>query len=143
MNTKLIKIIFIISVLILLNEKNQLLFAQDKQLNKFIGSWLSEDLVEASMTKVSFKARNNPMRYSITIEENNGQLRAVLDSPDRNIKLNSDEITISGDSIGIKFKEIDAIYRGNLNSDKDQLYGSLIFVGRMFTLGLRKTSDLE
>jgi hypothetical protein len=95
------------------------------------------------MTKVIFKARNGPMRYNIIIEENNGQLLAVLDSPDRYLIINADEITISGDSITIKFNEIDATYRGKLNSDKDQLLGSLIFFGRMFTLGLRKNDNLE
>jgi hypothetical protein len=135
MKATLFQIIFLVIVLLLLNGKNHYMFAQDQQVNQFVGKWLSEDLVEASL---SFKVRNGPVRYKIIIEENNGQLQAVLDSRDKNMKINGDEIEVMGDSISIKFKEIDAIYRGRLNSSKDQLMGSLIFLGRMITMGLRK-----
>lgn len=117
------------------------LFAQNQSLKNFTGRWISEDFVEASLTRVSFKARNEPLKFILVVEENDGKLLALFNSLNKNINIRSGDISVSGDSIIIRLNEIDAIYKAVLNSDKDQFTGKLISPGRFVSLGFRKDNE--
>jgi hypothetical protein len=137
------KNIVLINILIMLTASYNIAFAQEQQFKNFIGRWSSKDLVEASITKLSLKTPDHPFRFILVIEENDGKLTSVLDSPDRYMKIIADETKISGDSITITLNQIKSVYRGALNSNKDQMTGNLNLSGKVLTVGFKKEDSIE
>lgn len=143
MKNILCKLILLSNIILIFISSNKIAFAQNHQFKDFVGKWLSNDNVGANITKLSFGAQNQPLRFILVIEENDGKLITVLDSPDRYIKTISDETKISGDSITIRFNQNSLSFRGVLNSDKDQLIGNLDFRNKIQPIGFKKENSSE
>lgn len=115
-------------------------YAQEQNFEKFIGYWKSGDVTfQSYIPSLSAANKNQYLRFEFDIAEKDGRLTAKMKSPDSNVLwMDADKTMVSNDTIKLSFKAIKGIFTGVLNDDKNQIVGSLNFLGRMFPIGLAK-----
>ncbi len=108
--------------------------AQSNEYKRFIGKWITGPNQENYM-----KIGDNYVRVYLYIEDVDGILYSRMESPDADVfNMPGEETTSSGDKIKIYFKQLDAIYRGEINRGNTQITGALAFLGKTVPLGFVK-----
>ena len=100
----------------------------------FIGKWTT-----GARQENAIDFGGTPIRASLIIYELDGILYARMESPDADIfNATADDITIDGNKIKIYFKQLDGLYKGKLNDDKNQLIGTLVLTGKYISASFVK-----
>ena len=131
---------FLLETLTLLLLFSISLIAQSQNLKQFVGEWKSGDVtLDSYKPSLLASDHNSYLRINFVISKNDSSLSARMESPDANVLwMDADQTEVSGDSIKLYFNGIKGIFTGILNSEKNQMIGSLDFLGKRIPLGLKK-----
>jgi uncharacterized protein len=105
-----------------------IIYSQGDDGEKFVGKW-----------KGKLELGQMSLRIVVSIEQNNGKLKAKLDSPDQNVSgIPVDEVIADGETVKVVVVSVDGVYAGKLNAEKKIINGNWTQSGRAFELILEK-----
>ncbi|MHB8579326.1 MAG: alpha/beta hydrolase family protein [Ignavibacteriaceae bacterium] len=111
---------------LLLNSQN---FAQEQNL---VGTWLG-----------TLKFSGTELRVVFNVQEDNGLLKATMDSPDQNAKgIPVDSVIFENSNVRFNIKAVGGYYDGVLNKDNMEIQGNW-HQGGVLPLDLKKTDKVE
>jgi hypothetical protein len=126
--------IVIPSLFVLLFVLNANSFAQPETYKLFAGKWTT-----GAREDNAISWGNNFVRASLLIYDLDGILYVRMESPDADIfNVSSDDVNVDGNKIKIYFKQIDGLFKAELNDNKNVINGTLAFAGKHLSVSFVK-----
>jgi hypothetical protein len=113
---------------------NTISSAQPETSKLFLGKWITGTGQENAI-----QIGDNFYRASLAIYDLDSILYARMESQDADaFNISTDDVTVTGNKIKIFFKELDALYKAELNDNKNELRGTLAMTGKYISLSFKK-----
>jgi hypothetical protein len=128
------KKILLLSLFVSLFFINTVASAQPETSKLFLGKWTT-----GAGQENAIELGDSFYRASLTIYELDGIFYARMESQDADIfNISTDDVTVTGNKIKIFFKELDGLYKAELNDNKNELSGTLAMTGKYISVSFKR-----